>query len=114
MKRTVAIVLSLILIGIQTMVAVQLSSDLSAQKQSSCCSNQVAECCCFTEANSASSPLPAATTPLPSQNNFSAILSTLVVWTVPASAPSQLSSSASAPSLAFALPLFQRDCALLI
>jgi hypothetical protein len=114
MKRAVAIVLSLILIGIQALAAVQLSSDSSAQKKSSCCSSRMADCCCVTESNSAPSPLPAVTTPLLTQNNFSTVLSMLVVWILPESAPLPISSSASELSTAHALPLFQRDCALLI
>lgn len=112
MKRTVAIVLSLILIGIQTMVAVQTTSaGLVSQTTAACCKTN---CCCVSEATSAPQSLPAATTPLAAQNNFTAVLSMLVVWTLPESARSQFVSSASAPTLASALPIFTRDCALLI
>lgn len=114
MKRTVAIVLSLILLGIQAMATVQTSSDFGAQKKSACCSGNVTECCCFTESTSAPQPPPAATAPLAPYNNFTAVLSTLVAWTLPESARSQISSSALATSAAHALPLFTRDCALLI
>jgi hypothetical protein len=36
------------------------------------------------------------------------------MWTLPVTAPSQISSSASAPFLAPAVPLFTRHCARLI
>ena len=112
MKKAVVIVLSLILIGIQTMVAVQTTVASSVSQQTSACCK--AHCCCVTETASVPQSLPVATTPAVGQTHFLAVLSDVVEWTLPDSTSLQLSALSSPPSLATALPLFQRDCALLI
>ena len=112
MKRAVAIVLSLILVWIQAVAAVQPTAAAPPAK-CGCCACKKMDCC-VGRSTSESQPLPVAPVPAAAQNHFSAVLSTLVAWTLPAPTPAQVSSFDSAPTSALAVPLFQRDCALLI
>jgi hypothetical protein len=109
MKRAAAIVLSLMFVWLQAMSSAQVMS-ASGKPAHSCCSCKKA--CCVTQSAPRSQPLPMAPTTAGAQTDFSALVPMLVMWTLPVTAPSQI--SASAPPLALAVPLFTRHCARLI
>ncbi len=111
MKRAAAIVLSLMFVWLQAMSPAQVTS-ANGKLARSCCSCNKA--CCVTQSSPSSQPLPVAPTPAGAQTDFSALVPMLVMWTLPVTAPSQISSSDSAPLLALAVPLFTRHCARLI
>ena len=112
MKRPAAIVLSLILIWIQAVAAVRTTS-AAPPAMCGCCACKKMECC-VAQSTPGSQPLPAAPAPVPAQQqHYSAVLSVLAAWVLPA-APSQISSSDNAPLLALSVPIFTRHCALLI
>ena len=110
MKRPVAIVLSLILIWIQAVAAVQTTSAPSVEK-CGCCTPQKT-CCCVEQSKSEAIPLAAAPASSNASIDFTALVPKLLVWTLPATARAISSTESSALSLA--VSLFQRHCALLI
>ena len=114
MKRAVAIVLSLILIGIQAMAAAQVLSTTTVASACGCCAKQeICRCCCVAPAAPDAIPLPTAPALTSASLDFTAIVPKLLAWTLPVTAPAIVSfTDTSASSLA--VPLFQRDCALLI
>ena len=111
MKRAVAIVLSLILIGIQAMAAVQTSSAPSLAK-CGCCTPQKT-CCCVEQSKSEAIPLAATPASTSVSLDFTALIPKLLACTLPTTTR-VIASSADTAASSLAIPLFQRDCALLI
>jgi hypothetical protein len=111
MKRTAAILLSLILLWIPAMADVQTGRD-SAPSRCGCCA-PAAGCCCV-EASTPSAPrADAVPVSAGATIDFTAVVSRPVAWALPSSATDTLSSGDDFfPPLA--VPLFQRNCALLI
>jgi hypothetical protein len=112
MKRAAAIVLSLMFLWLQAVSSAQ-TSFLPAKAVRACCGCKQRDCC-VTPAVPNSQSLPVAVVPAGSQNILSIPASTLVAWTLPATATAQVSASASAPLPALGVPLFTRHCARLI
>jgi hypothetical protein len=113
MKRAVAIILSLTVIWLQMLAAAQTLSTPTPDPQCACCAGQRV-CCCVAEAATDAIPVPVAPASVPATTDFHAVLARLVAWTLPAPAPALVSPSDSSSVLAPAVPLFQRNCALLI
>jgi hypothetical protein len=111
MKRTAAIILSLMFTGLQVMSSVPIFS--SATQASRCCGCKKHECC-VAGSNPDAQPLPAAPAPANPQHELSLLPAVAVAWTLPLSDyPSAISADRLSP-LATAVPLFTRHCALLI
>jgi hypothetical protein len=111
MKRAAAIVLSLMFIWLQAVAFVQ-TPFANASPARSCCSCNKA--CCVSQSAPNPQSLPLAPSPASAQQDFSALVSMLVVWSLPATGSSVFSSPTTAPLPAPAVPLFARHCALLI
>jgi hypothetical protein len=119
MKRAVAIILSLTVIWLQLVAAAQTLSAAAAVNvptaDCDCCVGQTTcRCCCV--APSAPNPAPQPVTPLRplAAGDFTAIISPRVAWLLPAPVAAQVSASDLSPASLSAVPLFRRDCALLI
>lgn len=110
MKKAVAIVLSLMIVWLQGMSSADTHFRPASADNTSCNCNR--NCCVSGKAPDAQPP-PAAPATGGSANDFSLFAPALVTWTLPASMP-HISSSASAPLSALAVPLFMQHCALLI
>jgi len=118
MKRCAAIILSLTVIWLQVMASAQTLSTTrtlaSAEPACGCCSQKdVCRCCCVVPAAPDAKPLPVAPVVTSPTIDFTAVLPKLVAWLLPETAPAIVSSSDNSAS-SLAVPLFQRDCALLI
>jgi hypothetical protein len=112
MKRAAAIVLSLMLLWLQAMSSAQ-TSFVPAKAVRACCGCKQRDCCVTPAAPNPQS-LPMTVVPAGAQNILSIPASTLVAWTLAATATAQISASASAPLPALGVPLFTRHCARLI
>ncbi|MEK7780739.1 MAG: hypothetical protein AAB370_04485 [Verrucomicrobiota bacterium] len=117
MKRAVAFILSLTVIWLQVMASAQTLSTArttSTEPACTCCAQkEVCRCCCVEPTAPDAKPLPAIPAVTSSTIDFTAVLPKRVAWLLPETVPAIVSSSDySASSLA--VPLFQRDCALLI
>ena len=112
MKRLSAIVLSLLLFWVQVFVMAQ---PPRAEAPAQCCGCACAKPkCCVTQSASDPAPLPAANVQTGSQNLNLLSLTVSIAWMLPRG-ESDFSSADISPSLRAALvPLFRRDCALLI
>lgn len=112
MKRAAAFILSLTVIWLQVMASAQTLSRPTPAQSCGCCTTKKA-CCCVEQTAPEAVPVPAAPVSSSASVDFTAVISKLIAWTLPATAPT-IVSSAAGPSLALAVPLFQRNCALLI
>lgn len=117
MKRAVAIILSLTMIWLQMLASAQTLCAAPAEspvpaKKCGCCAAQ--KTCCVTASDSPATPLPAAPVPAGHSVDFHVLLAKVLVWTLPAAAPTAISASDSSIASIPAVPLFQRNCALLI
>jgi hypothetical protein len=112
MKRAVAIVLSLIFLWLQVFASAP-KSFFPARAVCACCDCQQMDCCVTPAAPNPQS-VPATVAPVGSQNSLSLPTATLVAWTLPATATTQVSASTPAPFPALGVPLFTRHCARLI
>jgi len=112
MKRTAAILLSLMFLWLQAMASAPTSSSFFPAKSNCACGDCAQMDCCVTPAPAEPQSLPAAVASSAAQNNLFVFSTTLVAWTLPATA--QVSPSASAPLPAPGVPLFSRHCARLI
>ena len=112
MKRLSAIVLSLLLFWVQVFV---LAQPPRAEAQGQCCGCACKKTnCCVTQSATDPAPLPAATVQTGSQNLNSFSLTASIAWTLPRG-EADFFSAYNSPSLSAArVPLFRRDCALLI
>ena len=112
MKRLSAIVLSLLLFWVQVFVMAE-PVQAGTPAKCSCCTCKKTDCC-VTQSSTDSAPLPAATVQAGSQNLNSLSLTTSVAWILPRGEADFSSADDSALLLAARVPLFRRDCALLI
>jgi hypothetical protein len=112
MKRLSAIVLSLLLFWVQVFAMAQ-PVKADAPAKCTCCSCHQSNCC-VTKSAPAQAPLPVAPTSTVSQNlNLFSITASLA-WMLPRG-EADFSSADNSSSLVVArVPLFRRDCALLI
>jgi hypothetical protein len=117
MKRAAALLLSLTVIWLQVMASAQTLSaarTFSAEPECGCCSKkEVCRCCCVAPAAPDAKPLPVAPVGAGPTIDFTAVLPKRIAWLLPETAPAIVASSDSSAS-SLAVPLFQRDCALLI
>ena len=112
MKRLSAIVLSLLLLWVQVFVLAQ-PFRAAAAAQCCGCACQKAKCC-VASSSSDQAPLPAATVQIGAHQFLSFSLAASVAWILPRG-EADLSSADDSLSLSAArIPLFRRDCALLI
>jgi hypothetical protein len=116
MKRLSALGLSLLLLAMQTLAQVQLAAPAPPEAPACCarCSCPDRRCCVGESSPLDSQSLPAVPTS-PSAFQLQPIIpSASLAWVLP-SAEAEVSSVASvSPPAAARVPLFQRDCALLI
>ncbi len=112
MKRAAAIILSLTLLWLQVLASAQTLSSAVAVAACGCCSGKKI-CCCVETATPVTTPVAVPSVATNAPLDFTAVLTKVLVWTVPATAPAIVCSSDSNPS-PLAVPLFQRNCALLI
>ena len=112
MKRLSAIVLSLLLFWVQVFVMAQ-PVKANAPAKCTCCACKQTNCC-VTKSSTDPAPLPLAPAQTGSQNLHSFSLTPSIAWTLPRG-EADFSSADNSPSLLAArVPLFRRDCALLI
>ena len=113
MKRLFAILLSLLLLWVQAIVVAQ-PSVAAAPTKCRCCSCGTGECCVGKSAPMDSAPQPAA--PVQSfslsQNLFAFLASP--AWLLPSGEAEVPPPASAVPLSAARVPLFTRDCALLI
>jgi len=112
MKRLSAIVLSLPLFWVQVFVMAE-PVQAGTPAKCSCCTCNKADCC-VTQSSTGSAPLPAATVQTGSQNLNLFSLTASIAWILPRGEADFSSADDSALLLAARVPLFRRDCALLI
>jgi hypothetical protein len=112
-KRLSAILFSVLLVWMQTVVSTQ-PTVLSTESTECMCSNCGKTCCCVTPFSPDSAPAPATPVRAGVQTELTMLAATLVAWTLPATEPQVPSLSASPPLTAMGVPLFTRHCALLI
>lgn len=113
MKRLTALFLSLLLLWVQAVVLAQ-PAVADTPAQCTCCSCKTGRCCVGESAPGGSVPQPAAPTqsvPL-HQNLFTFAASPM--WLLPAGEAQVFSAASASPLAAARVPLFTRDCALLI
>lgn len=112
MKRLSALILSLLLFWVQVfMMAQPVQADAPAK--CTCCDCQQTNCC-VAKASTDSAPLPLAPAQTGSQNLDSFSITVSIAWTLPRGEADFSSADNSASLLATRVPLFRRDCALLI
>jgi hypothetical protein len=113
MKRLTAILLSLLLLWVQFIVMAP-PAQSGAPARCRCCSCGTGECCVGKSAPSDSAPLPVAPvqTAQLGQNLFTFTASP--AWLLPAGEAEVFSAVSASPLSAARVPLFQRNCALLI
>ena len=109
MKRVAAILLSLMFVWLQVMASAQTNPLPTRSDGCNCKKN-----CCLRAATTDSQPPAALPGNAAAHTDFSLFARALVTWTLPGTAPSQISSSDSTPLSALAVPLFTRYCARLI
>ena len=112
MKRLSALVLSLLLFWVQVFVLAQ-PVKADAPAICTCCACQRTDCC-VTPSAPERAPLPAATAPIGSQSLHSFSAPAALAWLLPHHAAGFVSAAPSPSPLAARVPLFRRDCALLI
>jgi len=112
MKRLSAILLSLLLFWVQVCVMAP-PAKADAPAKCTCCACKKTNCC-VTQSSTDPAPLPAATAPTSSQNLNSFSIAASISWTLPGGEAVFSSADNLAPHFAARLPIFRRDCALLI
>jgi len=117
MKRAAAFILSLTVIWLQVAASAQTLSaagTTSTEPACGCCAQkEVCRCCCVAPAAAEAKPLPVAPVVTSTTIDLTAVMPKLVAWLLPETAPAIVSNSNNSTS-SLAVPLFQRDCALLI
>lgn len=113
MKRLSAILLSLLLMWMQVVVMAR-PATADAPIKCTCCSCKTARCCVGESDSSASQPQPVA--PVQSaQLNFNLLPSAASpAWFLPSGEADVFSAASALPLSAARIPLFTRDCAILI
>jgi hypothetical protein len=112
MKRLSAIVLSLLLFWVQVFLVAQ-PVRAQATAKCACCRCNKGDCCAVKSPGDAA-PLPAATVQTGSQNLSSFSLSASIAWMLPRGEADSSRADNTFSLPAARVPLFRRDCALLI
>lgn len=113
MKRAAAFFLSLTIVWLQVMASAQTLSPAPTAQPCGCCTAKPT-CCCVADAAPEPIPAPAAPVSASASIDLSAVLAKVVAWTLPSTAPAIVTFLDSSAALHSAVPLFQRNCALLI
>lgn len=113
MKRAAAIILSLMLMWLQVLASAPTLSATASEPSCGCCPAKKT-CCCVKESTPDAMPFPVAPTSVNVSADFNAVLAQVIAWTLPETSLAIVSSSANPSMPLSAVPLFQRDCALLI
>jgi hypothetical protein len=115
MKRAAAFILSLAVIWLQVMASAQtlFATPPPPAEACPCCVAKKA-CCCVEESDAQSAPIPV--TPATARPNvdFTAVIPRRVAWLLPTSESASPAAAEISSTLFSAVPLFRRDCALLI
>ncbi|MGC3960330.1 MAG: hypothetical protein QM813_21110 [Verrucomicrobiota bacterium] len=115
MKRAVAFILSLTVIWLQMMASAQTLFAAPPPPTDPCpCCVAKKVCCCVEESDTQSVPVPIAPATVRANVDFTAVLPQRVAWLLPISALAKATSAEISSASFPAVPLFQRDCALLI
>lgn len=115
MKRAAAFILSLTVIWLQLMASAQTLFAAPPPPTEACpCCVAKKVCCCVEESDAQSVPLPVAPASARANIDFTAVLPQWVAWLLPVPAPAKATAARISPDLSSAIPLFRRDCALLI
>jgi hypothetical protein len=118
MKRAVAIILSLTVIWLQVVAAAQtlsLPPFVSVPSECDCCVGaETFRCCCVTPAAPDTAPQPILPLSARAAIDFTAVLPQRIAWLLPPSPLGTVASSEFSSASLSAVPLFRRDCALLI
>lgn len=113
MKRLSAIVLSLILFWVQVVVLAA-PAEAGTPKRSGCCSCQTAKCCVAKSRSSESVPQPCAPVLSFQLNHYLFNSAASPARLLPSGEAGFFSAVSASPLFAAHVPLFMRDCALLI
>ena len=115
MKRAAAIILSLTVIWLQMLASAQTLFAPPTPPAEACpCCVAKKVCCCVAESDAQSAPLPVAPAAARATVDFTAVLPHRVAWLLPLAPLADVSGSEISSASSSAVPLFQRDCALLI
>ena len=111
-KTTWAILCSLVLAGTPFLLA---QTPTSCVKQVRACCRPGAEMpCCKANSSPDSQSKPAVPAPTGNPNQLSLLVSSALIWTLPANLADSISSHSTPSAMAAGAPLFARDCARLI
>ncbi len=113
MQRLTAIFLSLLLFWVQAVVLAQ-PALAEAPAKCTCCSCKTAKCCVGESSPIDSTPQPVAPSPSVSLNQTLFAFPASLAWSLPAGEAEVFSAASVLPPSAARVPLFTRDCALLI
>jgi hypothetical protein len=120
MKRAVAIFLSLTVIWLQWLASAQTISLATAPQRAAviacdcCVGKDVCRCCCVVPTAPATPPAPVLPPHARTTIDFIALLPQRIAWLLPDAIPARISSPGLLAASLSAVPLFRRDCALLI
>lgn len=113
MKRAAAYILSLTVIWLQVTASAQTFPSAAAAGCDCCIQTEACRCCCVAPGDPDMPPLAALPIAACAPFDFTALASKNVAWVLPANA-SKTGADAEVFSSRSSIPLFQRDCALLI
>lgn len=114
MKRAAAFIFSLVIFLAQLMASAQtLSANATIPGSCGCCVGKRV-CCCLEESNTPSSSLPSAAVTASVSVELNALVARAVIWSLPNAAVQNNFCPSDFPLAVPAVPLFQRNCALLI
>lgn len=111
MKRLSATTLILLLTWVQVMVAISQPVAASSGFSHCCDCNSP---CCIEQSSTDSAPQPLAAVPSVTQVFQPFSIATLIAWTLPRGEVATFSPAVSSPLVTEGMPLFQRNCTLLI
>lgn len=116
MKRAAAFILSLTVIWLQMLASAQTLFAAPPPPTTEACPCCVAKkvCCCVEESDAQSAPIPVAPAAARAAVDFTAVIPHRVAWLLPLSLLTDVSASKVSFASSSAVPLFRRDCALLI
>jgi len=113
-KTTRAILLSLLVVWVQMVTAVEPGSSRAQNEACACPSSCKTRCCVSRSSSPAPAPAPAAPLRAGAQSELSIPPSVSAVWVLPDSGTASISSFCASPLIAAGAPLYERNCALLL
>ena len=113
MKRLTAILLSLLLLWVQAMVLAQPALP-DAPVKCACCSCKTGKCCVGESTPGDTAPQPVAPAPSATLDQILFTVAVSPAWLLPSGETQAFSAVSASPLFAVRVPLFTRDCALLI